>query len=87
MSAEFGFCAICNKEIAKACAACGVRKVGGDYTEVQVQWSNGSKMNIAVCLDCSKKPIGDAEKKTVTEAHFAAWERRGGIFDKGVVLV
>lgn len=87
MRAEFGYCLVCEKEIAKPCQTCGTRKAGQDYNEVQVQWSNGSKMQIAVCLDCAKKAFTPEEKKAMTQAHFDAWSKLGGTFDKGVVIV
>lgn len=87
MRAEFGYCLSCEKEIAKPCQTCGTRKAGGEYNEIQVQWSNGSKMQIAVCLDCAKKTFTEEEKKQMTEAHFKAWDSLGGKYDKGVVIV
>ena len=87
MKAEFGFCLVCEKEIAKPCPTCGTKKAGEEYNEIEVLWSNQSKMRIAVCRNCAKKSFSEEDKKAMTEAHFKAWDKLGGKFDKAVVIV
>ncbi len=89
MRTEFGYCSVCDKEIAKLCTGCGAKTKTADYTEVEVQWSNGSKMNIAVCLDCAAKNrhASPEAKATITKAHQDYWDKKGGIYDKAVALV
>lgn len=89
MKCEFGYCMICEKEIAKPCPTCSTKTKTGDYTEVQIEWSNGSKMQIAVCLSCATSHAWKQEeaKKGITQAHFGAWEKMGHTFDRGVVVV
>ncbi len=87
MKAEFGYCLVCEKEIAKACPSCGAKKAGSDYTEREVEWSNKSKMKIAVCLECAKRSFTPEEKKAMTMAHFDAWDKRGGKYNPEVVIV
>lgn len=89
MKCEFGYCSVCDKEIAKKCPSCEVRVKTSDYTEVQVAWSNGQKMNIAVCLHCAQTHawMTPSAKKAITEAHWDTWRKQGGKFDREVVLV
>jgi hypothetical protein len=89
MKCEFGYCMLCEKEIAPPCGHCGSRKPGSQYTEVEVQWSNGSIMKIAVCVDCAVKNAhaADVAKDGLTKAHQAHWEKQGGTYDKAVVIV
>lgn len=89
MAIEFGFCMICGKDIAPACKECGTRKAGSHYTEVVMEWSNGSKMPVAVCLDCAKdnKHTTAHAKQVITKVHQDHWDETRGIYDKGVVIV
>lgn len=89
MAIEFGFCMICQKEIAPKCNDCGTRKPAGQYTEVAMQWSNGSQMQVAVCLDCAKdnKHTTAHAKQLITKAHQDHWKEQGGQFDPAVILV
>lgn len=87
MRCEVGFCLICDKEIASKCSACGAKSWNSEHTEIQVPWSNGSKMQIAVCVDCSKKIFTPDEKVGMTQAHFDAWDKLGATYDKAVVIV
>lgn len=86
---EFGYCMLCRKEIAPKCGECGTRKPGSQYTEVSMEWSNGSHMQVAVCLDCAKdnKHTTAQFKQQVTKAHHDHWDEKGEPHDKGVVLV
>lgn len=89
MRAEFGYCTVCEKEIARTCSDCSNKAKTNDYTEVQVEWSNGSKMKIAVCVDCatSHKWATPEAKAGITKAHWDAWDRLGGAYDKQIVIV
>lgn len=89
MGAEFGFCMICDKEIAPKCGSCDTRKPGGEYTQVEVQWSNGSKMLIAVCLSCATSHAWTTPeaKKGITQAHWDHWDKEGGKYDREIVIV
>jgi hypothetical protein len=87
--AEFGYCAVCDKEIAKKCGACDTKVKTQDYTEVEVAWSNGAKMKIGVCVPCAKDHAwtSPTAKQAITQAHWDYWDKMGGKYDKEVVLV
>lgn len=89
MRVELGYCAVCDKEIAKKCQHCTHRQPTEDYTEVQMNWSNGSKMQVAVCKTCATTHAWTTPeaKIGITQAHFDAWDRTGASYDKAVVLV
>lgn len=86
---EFGFCMVCQKDIAPACGDCRTRKPGSQYTEVVLEWSNGSKMPVAVCLDCatSHKWNTAHAKQMITKAHHDHWDEQQAVHDKGIVIV
>lgn len=86
---EPGLCVICAKDIAPKCGECGTRKFGSQYTEVVMEWSNGSKMPVGVCLDCAKdnKHMTAHVKQQVTQDHHDYWEKQGQPRDKGIILV
>ncbi len=89
MRGEFGYCVVCDKEIAKQCESCTHKKPTRDYSEVQVEWSNGSKMKVAVCVSCASSHAWATEegKRIITQAHWDVWESRGGKYDKEIVIV
>lgn len=89
MRCEFGYCMVCDKEIAKTCTTCGNRGKTSEYTEVEIQWSNGSKMQIAVCVSCATSHAWTTPqaKVAITQAHWDAWDKTGGKYDKEVVVV
>ena len=89
MKCEYGFCSVCEKEIAKRCNDCGSRKPGNEYTEVEVEWSNGSKMKIAVCVTCATTHVWTTPeaKAGLTKAHQDYWDKAKGTYDKAVVIV
>ena len=89
MRAEFGYCIICDKETAKQCSSCNNRAANEHYTEVEVEWSNGSKMRIGVCKDCatSHKWATPEAKKGITEAHWKIWDDRHETYSKEIVVV
>lgn len=89
MRAEYGYCMICDKEIAKKCSGCDAKVKTNDYTEVEVQWTSGAKMKIGVCIDCAKNHTWATPeaKKGITKAHWDAWDKQGGKYDKEIVLV
>lgn len=80
---------VCDKEIAKSCASCGVRSKTSEYTEVAILWSNGSKMQIGVCIPCATSHawMTPEAKAAITQAHWIAWDKTGGKYDKEVVVV
>jgi hypothetical protein len=83
------FCAVCDKEIATSCPSCNHKKANGEYTEVQMEWSNGSKMTVAVCVSCAASHAWATPeaKEGITKAHWAAWDKAGGKYSREVVLV
>ncbi len=87
MKCEYGFCLVCEKEIAPRCGKCDSRKPGNQYTEVFLTWSNGSKMKTAVCIECAKKKVWDADKQELTQAIWDAWDRVKAPYSKEIVIV
>lgn len=87
MRCEYGFCIVCDKEIASKCSGCDTRKPNGQYTEVMLSWSNGSRMSMAVCLDCAPHKIWKTDKKVLTQAVWDAWDKKGHTYDKEIILV
>lgn len=89
MTCEIGKCLVCGTEIARKCEGCNSAwKNLGNYTTVEIPWSNGSKMSTAVCMVCSVGPVWKADKMDMTKAIWAAWDRQGvGRYDKAVVIV
>lgn len=67
----------------------GKRIPGGQFTEVEVEWSNKSKMRVGICTDCaaSNKHTTAHGKAAITEAHQRYWDAHNGIYDKGVIVV
>lgn len=88
MPCELGYCTICGKKIHTECASCGTKKLTDQYTEVEVEWTNGSKMRVGVCVECAVKNAHHEphHKKTITKAHHDRWEKHGGKFDKEIVV-
>lgn len=89
MRCELGFCMICDKKIMQGCPACGMnKKPTNDYTEVQVTWSNGAAMKIGVCTACATSHAWTtpAAKEGITKAHWDAWDKLGGKYDREVVV-
>lgn len=82
MICQPGLCCVCEKVIA------GGGRPTGDYTQVQVTWTNGSKMDIGVCKDCATSHAWDTPeaKAGITKAHQAYWTKMGGTFDPEVVI-
>lgn len=87
MICQKGLCLVCGKEIAKPCPSCGSGWQNVDSTNVELTWSNGSKMSIPVCTECSKEAVWKADKKELTQAIWDAWDKLGGTYSKEVVLV
>lgn len=83
MICQPGLCCVCEKPIAAG------GKPTEDFTQVQVTWSNGSKMDIGVCKQCATThAYATPEAKAgVTKAHQDYWTVRGGTFDPEVVIV
>jgi hypothetical protein len=87
MRCEWGYCLVCDKVLAEDCAGCGRKKTNQFYTEVQLPWSNGSRMNVAVCTDCAQEKVFKADKTEMTKAIWDAWDRQGGHYSKEIILV
>lgn len=86
MRCEFGYCLICDKEIATKCSHCSSKTKNGAYTEVQLKWSNGSKMQMAVCTDCAPAKVWKADKTEMTKAVWDSWDKMGHTYSKDIVL-
>lgn len=88
MKCEFGYCTTCEKEIALPREGSQTRIPTNDYSEVEVKWTNGSRMKIAVCVNCAKSHIWATPeaKKGITIAHWEAWDKLGGAYDQRVVI-
>lgn len=78
-----GYCIIDDKPLLKD------GRLTDEYTEVEVKWSNQSKMKIALCKDCATGHKWDTPegKKQITDWHHLYWEMHGGKVDKEVVIV
>lgn len=55
------------------CASCGTKKRSNNYTEVEMNLNNNSRMKIAVCLDCKDK-IFKEDRKAIMDAIKAGWK-------------
>lgn len=84
-----GYCVTCEKAIHAACGSCGAKKFSRDFTEVTVQWSNGSKMPIGICTECAAGNKWNTPEALagITKAHWDYWDKTGGKYDKAVTLV
>ncbi len=84
-----GACLVCDKAIAKACAACGITSKTNEYTEVEIQWSNGCKMKIGICASCATNHawMNPQAKEKIKLAHWNVWEKEGGRYDPEVFIV
>lgn len=74
MKCQYGLCTHCEKSIMDTCPTCSSKRHNGQYTEVTMNLTNGSKMPVAVCLDC-KDTIWQADKKALMQAVRDGWER------------
>lgn len=85
MIAERGNCLTCNTPIREKPSM----RALPNYSEVQVVWSNGSKMNVAVCQDCAKNATWATPEgqKSITEWHWNYWTKEGGKFNREIVVV
>lgn len=82
---EMGVCLVCDKPIRDM--ASGGRP-NENYTQVQVTWTNGSKMDVAVCKDCAKDGTWATleGKKRITDWHWAYWDKQNGKYAKAVTV-
>ena len=73
----------------RLCMFCGKDHTQGNHSEVTVEWSNGSKMPIGMCRDCSTSHVWTtAEGKTkIRDWHFQYWDEHGGNYNKGLTIV
>jgi len=88
MICKFGFCSVCEKEISKKCDTCDHRQQTQDYTEVEMQWSNGAKMKVGVCMDCANSHAWTTPqaKEGITKAHWDYWDKGNCTYDKEIVI-
>jgi len=77
MRVEFGYCVCCEKEIAPKCPTCNVRRPGGQYTEVQMNLSDGTRTHQPVCLECSKGKIWEMDKMELSRHWHEAFRKQG----------
>lgn len=56
------------------CRECGTKRPNGKYAEVLMNISNGSKMPVAVCMDCKDK-VFHADRKQLMDAIRQGWHR------------
>lgn len=78
-----GFCILCDKPLTEN------GRLNGEYTEVEVEWSNKSRMKIAICKDDAMSHAwATAEgKKKITDWHWTYWLAHGAVVDKEIVIV
>lgn len=78
-----GFCTVCDKDITKD------GKLGPDFSEVEVKWSNGSKMRVGVCRTCATEHRwATPEGKIAIQAwHWTHWNNVRGKYDKDITIV
>ena len=74
MKCEYGICTLCEKSVMETCSTCGAKRHAGRYTEVLLDLTNGSKMPVAVCLDC-KDHVHQVNKKVLMDAVRQGWHR------------
>lgn len=74
MKCEYGLCLNCEKDLLRTCSSCGSKQKSNDYTEVLLNLTNGSKMPIAVCLDC-KDTVFQGDKKQIMDAVRKGWSK------------
>ena len=56
----------------QTCTSCGTKKPTDKYTQVEMNLSNGSRMPVAVCVDC-KDDVFSADRKAIMDAVRAGW--------------
>lgn len=78
-----GFCMFCDQSLIDG------GRLNGHYSEVEVQWSNGSKMKIGICKDDAEKHAWTTEegKKIITDWHHTYWKNQGATMDEKIVIV
>lgn len=86
---EPGYCMICHGVTHTSCGSCGVKKFTDQHTEVEMRWSNGSKMKVGVCVHCAMKNahLEAVNKKKITDAHHNHWSEIRATFDPEVTIV
>lgn len=74
MKCEYGLCLVCEKDLMSTCGSCGHKKPGNEYTEVQLDLTNGSRMAIAVCHGCKDK-VHLEDKKQIMHHVRQGWHK------------
>jgi hypothetical protein len=77
-----GGCVVCDRPVFEG------GKPNEHLTNVEVEWTNGSKMVVGVCKDCASRnaqatPEG---KRAITAWHHVYWDRHAGRYDKEIVI-
>lgn len=82
------YCMLCNAKTHVECGSCGYKKPNDQYTQVGVEWTNGAKMMIGVCVTCAVKNAhhDPKNKELITKLHFEHWDKEGTKYDKEVVI-
>lgn len=78
-----GSCTICDKEIFSS------GRPNEHFTQVEVVWSNGSKMSVGVCKDCAvgHKQATEEGKRAIEKWHWTFWDAQRAKYDKEITLV
>lgn len=74
----------------RLCMFCGKDHTQpGVHSQVEVMWSNGSRMPIGLCKDCATSHVWTTPegKTTIRDWHFKYWDENGGRYDKGITIV
>lgn len=78
-----GGCVVCDKPIVEN------GRPTPDHSQVEVEWSNGSKMTVGVCRECATNHRWATEegKKAIQTWHWTFWDGHQAKYDKGITLV
>ncbi len=77
-----GGCVVCDRAIFDQ------GKPNEHLTNVEVEWTNKSKMMVGVCKSCARENAHctSAGKQAITKWHHAYWDRHAGRYDKEIVV-
>lgn len=74
MKCEYGLCIVCEKDLMIACATCGHKRPGNEYSEVLLKLSNGSLMPIVAC-HAHKDTLHNEDREKIMEAVQLGWRK------------
>lgn len=82
------YCMLCQAKTHVECGSCGHKKPNDQYTQVEVTWTNGAKMQIGICVGCAMKNAhhNPQNKQVITQLHHDYWDGQGHQHDRGVVI-